>query len=466
MDLPCAAPNDRVLACMNRVYKYRLTTSSGGNISMLDEEGTFWITPSGLDKGALSRSDICSKPKDGDWRGPRASSETPVHMEIYRRRDDVRAVLHAHPNGIVSYASAQRIPELKSLFSSFNTVKSIAYAEYRCPGTNEFADLVASKFEAGHNCVLLENHAVFVGGADLSDCFRRFEAMEWLCRVLLRAAQLGKPYVLQDGQIQQRLEYRQSVAKRVPPQHQRETSAKAEELQSLKKPISAREAELRRELCAIVQRSVKQQILSLGLGTFSLRVSETSCLITPAEADREALEEEDLILVEFGMTPGSGSWSPSHSRRASLEPNHSVSSHIAVYQKHAWANAIIAGYPVNATAYAVCREPFRSSIIPESHITLLDVHRVPFEATHGPEDFAGRFDVGSPIGFIDNDGVFVTGASLREAFDRLEVLEAMCEVAIQSRAIGSVVLMQDKDVQDIEEKFLGRIYKRQKVSAE
>ena len=42
-----------VLETINRVYYNGLTTTSGGNISCMDNEGTIYITPSGVDKGTL-----------------------------------------------------------------------------------------------------------------------------------------------------------------------------------------------------------------------------------------------------------------------------------------------------------------------------------------------------------------------------------------------------------------------------
>jgi hypothetical protein len=43
---------------MERIYGYGMTTTSGGNLSILDDNGDFWITPAGVDKGSLTRSDI------------------------------------------------------------------------------------------------------------------------------------------------------------------------------------------------------------------------------------------------------------------------------------------------------------------------------------------------------------------------------------------------------------------------
>ena len=55
MNLDYLHPSDQIVMMMERIYQYGMTTTSGGNISMVDENGDIWITPAGVDKGDLSR---------------------------------------------------------------------------------------------------------------------------------------------------------------------------------------------------------------------------------------------------------------------------------------------------------------------------------------------------------------------------------------------------------------------------
>jgi L-fuculose-phosphate aldolase len=73
-------PREQLVRIMDRIYRYGLTTTSGGNLSILDDNGDLWITPAGVDKGNLEPRDImCLKP-DGQVVGPhRPSSESPFH---------------------------------------------------------------------------------------------------------------------------------------------------------------------------------------------------------------------------------------------------------------------------------------------------------------------------------------------------------------------------------------------------
>ena len=84
-------PADQLVMIMKRIYEHGLTTTSGGNLSIKDDNGDIWITPAGIDKGTLTRADIiCVKP-DGTRIGPHTpSSELPFHQSVYSRRPDIK----------------------------------------------------------------------------------------------------------------------------------------------------------------------------------------------------------------------------------------------------------------------------------------------------------------------------------------------------------------------------------------
>jgi L-fuculose-phosphate aldolase len=89
-------PKDQIVDIMHRIYGYGMTTTSGGNLSILDTEGNIWISPGGVDKGSLTRDDIVRIKPDGTIEGKhRPSSEYPFHRAIYQMRPDVKAILHA-----------------------------------------------------------------------------------------------------------------------------------------------------------------------------------------------------------------------------------------------------------------------------------------------------------------------------------------------------------------------------------
>ena len=105
MNFEMLHPADQIVMIMNRIYHNGMTTMSGGNLSIMDDDGVMWISPSGIDKGSLRREDIMRVLPDGSIEGRhKPSSEYPFHRAIYKARPDLKAVLHAHPPTLVAFS--------------------------------------------------------------------------------------------------------------------------------------------------------------------------------------------------------------------------------------------------------------------------------------------------------------------------------------------------------------------------
>lgn len=116
MNIEYIHPADQLVMFMQRIYDKGLTTMSGGNLSIMDNDGNLWITPAGVDKGTLTRRDIICVHPDGTVEGPhRPSSELPFHQSVYRMRPDLKAVLHAHPPALVALSIVRKAPDLDLL---------------------------------------------------------------------------------------------------------------------------------------------------------------------------------------------------------------------------------------------------------------------------------------------------------------------------------------------------------------
>ena len=171
-------PRDQIVEIMKRIYGYGMTTTSGGNLSILDSEGNMWISPGSVDKGTLHREDIvCVKP-DGTVIGRhKPSSEFPFHRAIYKIRPDVKAILHAHPPALVSFSVAGKIPNTAVHPTAKMICGTVGYAPYEVPGSEALGKNVAAAFSAGHSTILLENHGACTAGATLLQAFQRFEPL-------------------------------------------------------------------------------------------------------------------------------------------------------------------------------------------------------------------------------------------------------------------------------------------------
>ena len=111
MNLDMMHPRDLITLIMKRLYGYGMTTTSGGNLSILDNEGNMWISPGSVDKGTLRPEDIVCVKADGTVVGiHKPSSEFPFHRHIYKLRPDIKAVLHASQDANPTHRSSPKPP--------------------------------------------------------------------------------------------------------------------------------------------------------------------------------------------------------------------------------------------------------------------------------------------------------------------------------------------------------------------
>ena len=418
-------PRDEFMQTMDRIYRYRMTTTSGGNLSVRDDAGDIWISPARVDKGNLTRNDIvCVKP-DGSVEGLHPpSSEFPFHKAIYDARPDIRAIVHAHPVALVAFSICRQVPDTKLFHQAHSVCGKTGFAPYALPGSKQLGTNIAESFAAGCDSVILENHGVVVGGDSLSHAFQRFEAFEFAAKTIVKAKQVGDVRYLTDAQLQQA--HNRSVA-----------------LETFEPPAAtSEEMELRRQLCAFIRRGCRQRLLISTEGSFSARLSGDSFVISPTQQDRETLDVSDLVLVNGGR------------REVGKKASQAVFAHQAIYQKHPHVQAIAFAHPVNATAFSVTTTRLDVRTIPESYVFLRDVGRVPYGVQYlNDGSMASAVSAASPAALLENDGVLITGSSVLDTFDRLEVLESTAEAVINAGAIGTVATMPDSAIDELCEAF-------------
>jgi L-fuculose-phosphate aldolase len=419
-------PRDEIMRTMERIYRYRMTTTSGGNISILDDDGSIWITPARLDKGNLRRDDIVRVRPDNSHDGPhRPSSELPFHQAIYRKRPDLRGIVHAHPVALVAFSICRKVPETDVLHQARKICGAVGFAPYALPGSAALGENIAETFATGTDCVILENHGVVIGGNGLQQAFERFETLEFAAKTLIKASILGKPRTLTEAETTLG-----PAPTSLPPFDPW--------------PASSQEKELRRQLCEFVRRAYQQRLMISTQGAFSARLEDDAFLITPHRVDRSRLQVEDIVHVREGA-PERGK-----------EPSGSARNHRAIYGQHPAIKAIVNAYPVNATAFGVTDTPLDSRTIPESYLFLKDVNRVPYGIQFGEGNGLARLaSPKNPILILDNDGVQVWGTSVLDAFDRLEVLETTAEAMIGGLALnkGSIHTMSDEAISELRKAF-------------
>jgi L-fuculose-phosphate aldolase len=428
---PYMHPRDVIQEYMTRIYGYRMTTTSGGNLSIRDEHGDIWITPAKIDKGRLRRSDIVLVKADGSWQSEAPpSSELPLHQMIYRRRPDVRAIVHAHPVALVAFSIVAQVPSTRVFHQAWRICGDGSFAPYRLPGSAELGESIASALGDTHVCVILENHGVVTVGADLAEAFQRFETFEFAGKSIIKAHLLG-------NEIRELSDADLLIAG--------EHVAVPAGFTGRALPTTG-EQEVRTTLQDFVRRGYHQRLFISTHGTFSARVDDASFVITPHDSDRGAIERSDLVLIDTGRAA------------AGSQPSHATRLHEAIYRRHPQIGAIVNASPVNVTAFSITNSVPDTRTIPESRLVVRSPTLAPFRLQfEDPDALAALLSPRQPIAMLENDGVLVTGNSVLEAFDRLEVLESTAEALINGQALGPLSPMDDAALAELERKFFGTV---------
>lgn len=172
-----------------------LTFGFSGNISVrAPEDGLFIITPSGLKKARLNPEDMVIVDFQGNIaEGVRKPSvETRMHLEIYRNRKDVKAIIHAHPvySTVFAVANVDIKPVTEEMV--LYTGGEVKVAEYALFGTEELAKNVL-KALGNKKAVLLRNHGIVTCGRDLEEAVDVLLCVEREAKIILFSKLLGGP---------------------------------------------------------------------------------------------------------------------------------------------------------------------------------------------------------------------------------------------------------------------------------
>jgi L-fuculose-phosphate aldolase len=415
-------PSEQINIIIGRIYRSGMTTTSGGNISIRDENGDIWITPSAIDKGSLTPKDIVCVKKDGTINGlHKPSSEYPFHKAIYESRPEITAVIHAHPPGLVAFSISRQIPNTNIVPQARYTCGEIGYAPYGCPGSADLGSKIAKEFlNTKYKAVIMENHGVVLGGTDMMDAYHRFETLEFCCRTIINAGIIGKVNSLTETQIG---DYHNRIPHNI--SHFMDVSYPSEE------------KAIRSEMVRIIRRACDQGLMISTYGTVSVRWKENDFIITPRDVARWDITSQDLVQIKNGQA------------EAGKTPSRSVALHHEIYKRNPHINSIITTQPPNLMAHAVSHKKFDVRTIPESWIFLKDVPSIPFGLTNSEvEKVASMFSENRAI-LVENDCVFVTGDKLLNTFDYLEVAEFSAQSLVMAASVGPLCPIGEDEIEEL-----------------
>ena len=419
------SPAEKIAYFMTRLYDNRLTTTSGGNLSIKEDDGTLWISPSGIDKAHLTADDISSVRPDGKISGKyRPSSEYPFHLAVLKARPDLKAVFHAHPPALDAFCIDHTLPPVNILPGLASLCGKAAVAKYALPGSELLGERIAEKFAAGYDTVLLENHGVVIGADSLEKAFLIFEDLEYAMRTVIAASMLGRtPRVLPEAELAI-YEARDSFP----------SGAAAD----------AGDGQIRGEIVSTVKRCCSRGLFTSATGAFASRTADgRGFIVTPEGEDNARLTPDMTARIVDGRCEDGKL--PSAFARLFSE----------IFAAHPDIVSLAASRPPHATAFALTGTPFDARVHSEGYVFLRRISRHPFgTAVKDPGAVVRSIGMSSPIVMLDSDCVIAAGSSPLDAFNRLEVLESvaesLCAIASMKRKPERIT---DGGIADIDELF-------------
>ena len=197
-----------------RVYDRGMVASNDGNFSVKLNEHEFLCTPTGVSKGFMTPEFICKVDENGNVleanEGFRPSSEIKMHLRIYQKREDVHAVVHAHPMYATTFAIAGQPLMDPIMPEAVIFLGGVPLARYGTPGTVEVPDSV-EPFLDQYDAVLLENHGALTYSDTLLNAYHKMESVEFYARLLYQTKMIGGPQILSPERVEQLYETRRGL---------------------------------------------------------------------------------------------------------------------------------------------------------------------------------------------------------------------------------------------------------------
>ena len=182
-----------------RIWTRGYVASNDGNMTVRINDKEILATPTGISKGLMAVEMISKCDMEGNVIAGnpkyRPSSEVKMHLEVYKQRPDVNAVVHAHPAYATSFAVAGIPLDKCVLPEAIIVIGSVPIAPYGLPSTAEIPDRMRP-FIKNSDAILLENHGALTLGSDLLNAYHKMETLEHTANIVWKAMQLGNVNVM------------------------------------------------------------------------------------------------------------------------------------------------------------------------------------------------------------------------------------------------------------------------------
>lgn len=182
-----------IVEICRRFHAKNFLAAADGNVSVRISNQEILITPTGKNKGFISESDIAVITLENQIVSGEPSGERLMHLEVYKKCPDAKAVVHAHPPTAIAWSIAQ--PNLKELPSESMSevilaVGKIPFVPYARPGTIAMGE-VLHPFLPECRAMILSRHGALSWGESLDEAYNGMERLEHSALILEKAVNLG-----------------------------------------------------------------------------------------------------------------------------------------------------------------------------------------------------------------------------------------------------------------------------------
>jgi L-fuculose-phosphate aldolase len=200
--------DDLVQIC-HLIYEKGWVAMNDGNLSIRMEDDRLLCTPTMISKGRVTHDDVIVCDMDGKKvQGQRErTSEIAMHITVYEKRPDVKAVVHAHPPVATGFATAGRALDKALLPEVVIQLGAVPLAAYGLPGTAALSDGMMPYID-NYDAILLENHGCTCWGSDLWQAYYRMEMVEHFARITFVAEMIGGAKLLPRAEVEKLFEAR------------------------------------------------------------------------------------------------------------------------------------------------------------------------------------------------------------------------------------------------------------------
>lgn len=195
-----------------KIYMNGFVAANDGNISARIDDKYILTTPTGVSKGFMTPDMLVLMDMEGNIiEGKlKPSSEFKMHLKFYKERNDINAVVHAHPPFATAYAVAGIPLDNPILPEVVINIGKIPVAKYSTPSTDEVPQSI-SQYVDKTDVILLENHGALTAGENLNAAYFKMETLELYAKINTISNIIGDANAIKDNQITKLINIRKNM---------------------------------------------------------------------------------------------------------------------------------------------------------------------------------------------------------------------------------------------------------------